>query len=307
MWEETDEFHPMSAQALVRRLASYGVVCERKTVYKDLEVLIDFGFDIIRGKKGAYLGARTLELPELKLLVDAVQSSRFITEKKSEELISKLSTQLCKYDADSLKRQMVVKNRVKSMNESIYYNIDVLFEAINKDFRITFQYGNWNIHKEQELRKEGKQYEISPWFLQWEDEKYYLIGYDVHEQKMKHFRVDKMLHIKMSNERRQGKEEFLKLNMAAYGKQHFGMFQGKPATVTLQFDKDMAGVVIDRFGQDIWMHALDEGHFRVVADVVVSNQFFGWLLGLGTKVKVMEPLWVKMEYCKLLDQVLKNL
>lgn len=296
----------MSAAALAKRLEDYGVPCERKTIYKDLEALLDFGFDIIRGKRGACLGARTFELPELKLLADAVQSSRFVTEKKSQELIEKLSTLLCRYDADALKRQVVVKNRIKSMNESIYYNVDSVFEAMNDNCRISFQYGNWNMEKEMVLKRGGGRYELSPWYLQWESGKYYLIGYDAAEEKMKHFRVDKMLHIEKLSEKRLGRECFSGLDMAAYGKRHFGMFQGRAATVTLEFERDLAGVVLDRFGQDVWMHEKGTEHFRIVADVVVSNQFFGWLAGLGTGVKVIEPAWVRQEYHALLRQILQE-
>ncbi|MDE5778981.1 MAG: transcriptional regulator [Lachnospiraceae bacterium] len=297
----------MSANYLAERLKSYGIVCERKTIYKDLEELSDFGFDIIRDRKGAYLATRQFELPELKLLVDAVQSSRFITERKSEELISKLSKLLCKYDANSLKRQVIVKNRIKSMNESIYYNVDAVFEAMNKNCMISFRYGIWNAEKKLECKREGKLYRISPWYMQWENEKYYLIGYDGQARRIKHFRIDKLMQIQILSEKRQGKEEFGKLDMAAYGKQHFSMFQGKMASVTLLFDKDMAGVVLDRFGQDVWMHKEDEQHFRVVADVVVSSQFFGWLSGLGTKVHVLEPVWVREQYQKLLRSILDDI
>lgn len=297
----------MSANYLVKRLKSYGITCERKTIYKDLEELSDFGFDIIRDRKGAFLAARQFELPELKLLVDAVQSSRFITEKKSEELISKLSNLLCKYDAAALKRQVIVKNRVKSMNESIYYNVDTVFEAMNKNSMISFRYGVWNADKRLECKREGKIYNISPWYMQWENEKYYMIGYDKQENKIKHFRIDKLMQIQILSEKRQGKEEFDKLDMAAYGKRHFSMFQGETASVTLLFDKEMAGVVLDRFGQDVWMHQEDGKYFRVVADVVVSNQFFGWLLGLGTKVHVLEPVWVRQQYRELLQSVLDDM
>lgn len=306
LWEESDELHILSAEQIAKKVASYGIHCERKSVYKCLTELTEFGFDIIRTKRGAYMATRMFELPELKLLADAVQSSKFITEKKSDELIAKIGTLLSRYESEQLHRQVFVKNRVKTMNESIYYNIDTIYEGIRGNRQVAFDYWNWNAKKEMVYRHDRKRYIISPWFLQWEDEKYYLVGYEDLADKMKHFRVDKMYGITILESPRNGKKLFDQMNPASYGTLTFGMFQGRRETVTLSMKNELAGVVIDRFGKEVWMHSLDEGHFTVVLDVMVSNQFFGWLTGLGEGVTITGPMWVKEEYGKLLRRLMDS-
>lgn len=302
--EETDEGHPMDAQQIAEKVSAYGVKCERKSIYTDLDELAEFGYDIIRTKKGAYLASRQFELAELKLLVDAVQSSRFITKKKSDELIEKLSTLLSCFEGKMLKRQVLVTNRIKSMNESIYYNVDAIYSAMDQNRQIAFFYYTWNVKKEMVQKKNGESYIISPWFLQWENEKYYLIGFDEEAGQMKHFRVDKMLHICLREEIRQGKEIFSQMDMAAYTQKTFHMFQGEKKAVTLKVKNELAGVIIDRFGKGVWMHPIDKECFTVTVDVMVSNQFFGWLTGLGGKAQILEPAWVGEAYNKLLSDIL---
>lgn len=294
----------MSAMQLADRVSDYGVDCERKAVYRYLEVLEDFGMDIVKAPKGVYLASRQLELPELKLLVDAVQSSKFITEKKSQGLIDKLTKLLSVHDSGQLKRQIYIKNRVKTMNESIYYNVDAIYEGIRSNKKIAFTYWNWNPNKEMVTRHDGRQYLVSPWLLTWEDEKYYLVGYDERDKQMKHFRVDKMQEIAVQEEMRVGSELFEQMNQAAMSSQTFGMFQGRQETVTLQMENHLAGVAIDRFGKDVWMHPVDDEHFRVIVDVMVSNQFYGWVTGLGGGARIIGPDWVVQEYRKLLIDLL---
>ncbi|MBQ4058425.1 MAG: WYL domain-containing transcriptional regulator [Lachnospiraceae bacterium] len=302
LWEQSDEEHPITASEFLRRLEEKGIRCERKTIYSDLKDLEEFGFDVIRTQKGAYIGKRDFELPELKLLADAVQSSKFITEKKSDELIDKLSLLLSSEERRQLKSRVMVRNRVKNMNESIYYNVDAINEAIQSDNQIQFVYWNWNVKKETMLKQEGEPYVISPWVLMWENEKYYMVGYDNEEQKLKHFRVDKMLRIEVLCEKRQGKTVFGEIDLSSYGIENFGMFQGERETVTLYGNNELASVLIDRFGKDIWLHQRDEKHFTAVVDVVVSNQFFGWITGLGGKVQIEGPQWVVDSFAELLGQ-----
>lgn len=302
LWEQSDEGHPITASEFLEKLEERGICCERKTIYSDLKDLEQFGFDVIRTKKGAYIGNRDFELPELKLLADAVQSSKFITEKKSDELVRKLSLFLSREDRKQLKRQVVVKNRVKTMNESIYYNVDAINEAMQKDCQIRFLYWNWNVKKEMVLKHDGEPYIISPWILMWENEKYYMVGYDDQEKKMKHFRVDKMLQIEVLCEKRQGKTVFQKIDLSSYGIENFGMFQGERETVTLCGDNELAGVLIDRFGKEIWIHQRENEQFVAVVDVMVSNQFFGWITGLGGKVRIEGPQWVVDAFAELLSR-----
>lgn len=232
---------------------------------------------------------RDFELPELKLLVDAIQSSKFITERKTNALIRKLEKMVSKYDAQKLQRQVYVSGRIKTMNESIYYTVDAIHNAITENKKIKFQYYQWNVKKEMELRHNGAWYHISPWGLSWDDENYYLVGFDSEAGKIKHYRVDKILKIRMSNEEREGKEYFQQLDMADYTKKSFGMFGGKEQTIKLLVHNSLAGVIIDRFGKDIMMISIHEQYFTVNVDVHVSRQFLGWVFSLGEKIKLLGP------------------
>ena len=291
--ENTDENHPMSTPDIIKYLENQGIHAERKSIYNDMECLADFGYDVVQVQSrlggGYYLGSREFELPELKLLVDAIQSSKFITQKKTNTLIKKLEKLVSKYDAQKLQRQVYVSGRIKAMNESIYYTVDAIHNAISENRKIKFQYYQWNVKKEMELRHDGAWYHISPWGLSWDDENYYLVGYDSEAELIKHYRVDKMLHIRMSTEAREGKEHFKQLDMADYAKKSFGMFGGKEKTVKLLVDNRLAGVIIDRFGKDIMLIPADENHFTVNVDVHVSKQFLGWVFSLGEQVKILSP------------------
>mgnify|MGYP000783812571 FL=1 len=210
--EETDEDHDLTLNEIVEKLKAYNVTAERKSLYSDIENLRTYGLDIIGmqyGKTYHYkVASRQFQLVELKLLVDAVQSSRFITEKKSDELIAKLESYASKYEAKKLARQVNVNGRVKTMNERIYYSVDKIHEALNEESQIKFQYFTWTADKKMELKHGGAYYSVSPWALCWDDEKYYLVGYDNREYKIKHFRVDKMADVSVVYEEREGKEEF---------------------------------------------------------------------------------------------------
>ena len=220
--EQTDKDHRVTTAQIIDELTKHEIKAERKSIYDDIECLRSFGMDIKRVQKDStytyYVANRPFELPELKLLVDSIQSSKFITEKKTNTLIKKLEKLVSKYDAQRLQRQVYVSGRIKTMNESIYYTVDAIHNAISENKKIKFQYFQWNVKKEMELRHGGAWYHISPWGLSWDDENYYMIGYDAEAQLIKHYRVDKMLHIRMSDESREGKEHFKKLDMADYAK-----------------------------------------------------------------------------------------
>lgn len=303
--EETDVEHPLARKDLEIRLSDFGVSTERKSLYSDIETLKRFGMDIAYRKErpeGYYLASHEFELAELKLLVDAVQSSRFITEKKSNSLIQKIEGLASRYEARQLQRQVVVTNRIKAMNESIYYNVDKLHAAIASNQQILFQYFEWTIQKKMRLKKDGKSYKVSPWAMTWDDENYYLIGYDVEADMLKHFRVDKMLEIVMLDEHRVGKEAFGRFDLAHYSKKTFGMFGGEEETLRIRFHNRYIGVVIDRFGKDVSIRP-DGEHFIVRIDVAVSEPFFGWLAGLGKDVKIISPSYVAEMYLNLLREI----
>lgn len=290
---ETDEDHPLTLKEIISKLKGFDISADRKTLYQDFEVLREYGYDIISEKRGRsccyFLGERSFELPELKLLVDSVQSAKFITDKKSGVLIKKLESLTSRHLAKQLNRQVVISGRVKTMNESIYYNVDRLHEAINCDRQITFNYFQWNIKKEQELRHDGKLYKVSPWGLMWDDENYYLVAYDAEEEIIKHFRVDKMLRIAISEDKRKGKSCFKDFDLPKYTKSIFGMFGGTPERVSFEAADHMAGVMIDRFGKDLTIIPSGKDRFKASVNVLVSPQFLAWMISLGRDVRITAP------------------
>ena len=290
---ETDDTHKLTMPEIIAKLAADGVNADRKTLYQDFEELRRFGFDIISEKDGRnfyyYLGSRDFELPELKLLVDSVQSSKFITDKKSSQLIKKLESLVSKYEGSQLHRQVIIAGRVKTMNESIYYNVDKIHAAIGTDRQIRFKYFDWNLKKEMEPRYGGKWYQLSPWALMWDDEKYYLVAYDSKHETIIHYRVDKMTQIGILDEKREGHEAFRKFNIAHYTNTLFGMFAGDETKVTIEAENRLVSVFIDRFGKDIIIAPIDEDHFRTTVTVAVSKQFFGWIMGIDGDVRIVAP------------------
>ena len=306
--ERTDELHPLSMEEIIGALGEYEIECERKAIYRDLEILKLYGVDVIGLKEQRnyryYVGKRRFELAELKLLVDSVQASKFITAKKSRELIKKIESLSSKYEAKELHRQVFVTDRVKTENEGIFYNVDRIHQAIDRNRQISFQYFNWDRNKKKELRRGGARYALSPWALLWNNENYYLIAFDSAEEKIKHFRVDKMLHMVIENEAREGQSEFKNFDMAAYTKTVFGMFSGETRNVKLRCANYMAGVMVDRFGKDITMIPDGNEFFTTRVNVAVSGQFFGWVLGLNGAVKIVEPEDVAEQMKKtLLDAI----
>lgn len=288
----TDEDHPITVAQIIQELERHGVKAERKSIYDDLEALRGFGLDVQsrKGKSpGWFIGEREFELPELKLLMDAVQSSRFITQKKSDALIRKLEGLSSVHQARQLQRQVYVSGRIKVMNESIYYNVDKLHAAIAGQRAITFKYFDYDIDRKKIFRREGRRYAVSPYGLIWNSENYYLVAYDHVNRDMRHYRVDKMTEIVVTGLERQGRELFPDFQLAQYGQKHFGMYSGQEATVTLRGRRDMAGVVWDRFGQEVILVPDGESHFTVRLPVVISPQFFGWLFGLDGGLVLTAP------------------
>ena len=307
--ERTDESHTVSTPKLIEYLAANDIKAERKSIYDDIATLQDFGMDIVKepGPRGGYfLASREFELAEVKLLVDLVQSAKFLTPKKSRKLIKKLEREVSKNDAVTLQRQVVVSDRNKTVNENIYYNVDIIYEAIAKNTQIRYQYFEWNVKKEMQLRRKGSYYEVSPWLLTWDNENYYLVGYDSAAGMIKYYRVDKMLHITRTDKLREGREEFEKLDIAAMSRRTFGMFAGEERTVQLVCDNSLTNVIVDRFGTNVSLRPFDEEHVLVRIEVEVSSQFFGWLAGLSDRVKIHAPEDVAEDYRKYLSGILKK-
>lgn len=308
MKELTDDDHGLTLPQILEELAKYGIKAERKSIYGDFEALRDFGLTIEKrtGKNITYhLAERDFELPELKLLVDAVQSSKFITHKKSSALIKKIEGLASKYEAQQLQRQVFVANRIKTMNESIYYAVDEIHRAISDDKKISFKYFEWNMKKERQYRRNGKIYMVSPWALTWDDENYYMIAFDDESSIIKHYRVDKMHGLKITDKKRMGAELFENFDMALYSKKTFGMYGGRDEQVTLRCKDKMAGVIIDRFGQDVIMYEAGEEQFEVSVRVSVSPLFLTWIMNFGGDIKILSPQSVIDDYVKLAKAALK--
>ena len=289
----TDEDHMLTLPEITDLLQENGVEVERKTMYTDFDELRKYGLDIQKEKIGNYsyyhLVNREFETAELKLIIDSIQSAKFITERKSRELIKKIEKLASDFDAQDLQRQVLVAGRVKSMNESVYINVDALHRAINEKKQIRFQYSRWNMKKQLEKRHNGEFFQVTPWALMWDDENYYLVAYDPIADMIKHYRVDKMSNIQEVEGKREGRQLFRDLNTSEYAKQHFGMFTGELKEVELLVDNELIGVMIDRFGKRIRVIPVDENHFKTIVKVAVSPQFLGWLLALGDKIKVINP------------------
>ena len=292
---ESDEAHPVPTERIIEYLAANDISAERKSIYDDIQVLQELGYDVIScGRKGYYLGAREFELAELKLLVDAVQSSKFLSEKKSRELIKKLERFCSRHAAGKLQRQVHVIDRVKTMNESILYLVDTIHEAIGENRMISFRYLKWDGKKKLVPRHDGKRYLVSPYLLMWEEENYYLVAYDEVAGDRRYYRVDKMADIVIEDEVRTHGEEFSE-SAALLSKKSFGMYEGAEERVRLSFPEPLLGVVLDRFGADVILIEKGEGQYEAAVDVQVSQQFFGWICGVSG-VRIVGPEQVMEQY-----------
>lgn len=294
MLEKTDDEHGLTIPQIIEELGKYDVNAERKSLYADMVDLTEkLGVEIIKEKVGKetyyHVGKRDFEVAEVKLLMDAIQSSKFITEKKSNELLKKVKGLVSHHQAAKLQRQVFVHGRIKTMNESIYYNVDTLHEAIAENSRIKFQYCGWYPNKKLVPLNNGTYFTVSPWALTWDDEYYYLVAFDHYEEKIKHYRVDKMANISVLDERRGGKELFASFDVAAYSNVNFGMYHGDVRKVHISFPNYMVGVFIDRFGTDISIRPAGENRSEIAVDVAISKQFFGWIASLGRWVKIESP------------------
>lgn len=309
LFDETDEQHPLTRAELTEMLLErHGIEVNRKTFYDDLQYLQEMGADIAKGAgRGTYfLASREFEMPELHLLVDAIQSSQFITEKKSRALIEKLTTLCSRHEASQLKSKVRLSRRNKAVNESIFYNIDAIYCAITGGQQLSFRYFNWELRQgklTRAYRREGDLYTVSPVAVTWDDEKYYLIAFDSKANDLRHYRVDKMEQLSIIDKSRQGGEVLENFDSGEYTARHFGMYGGKTMSITLRFKKEMLGVAVDRFGKDARIRPDGEGHFLLITDVSVSPQFFGWLFSLEDNVQLIAPEQAVLQMKTLLDKL----
>ena len=282
--------HPVRASELIDMLQRrHNIQCERKSVYSDIAALQDYGVDIVSipGKKGGYyIASRNFELPELKLLIDAVQSSRYLTEKKSRELIEKLCNQCNEHDARLMRRDVFVSGRVKSMNETIYYNVDTIQDAIAQNRQISFRYFDWGIDRKRHYR--DKDYTASPYGLCQDNENCYLMA---HSQRhgVTSYRVDRMSDIQLLDDARVPCPELTGKALAEYANRLFQMYSGDAVDVKLRFHNSLVNVIIDRFGRDTMLIPDGEDHFVFTVNVAVSPMFLSWVIGFGNKAKILYP------------------
>lgn len=304
--QNSDENNPISMDEIIKRLSLKGVKAERKSIYDDINTLNFYGLDIrYVKKKGYYIAFRDFEVAELKLLIDAVQASKFLTEKKSDELIKKLEAFSSKYTQEELRHSVVIRERIKTMNESVFASVDVIQQAINTNCQIKFKYFEWNTKKERVFRKNGERYTVSPLALVWDDENYYLVAFDSAANQKKHFRVDKMMMITIFDKKREGVDAFKRFDTAQYSKKMFGMFGGELTRVSLECDNSLVGVMLDRFGTNLIITPKEET-FVINVEVAQSKAFLSWIMQFGAKVKILSPESVADELKMLAKEILEN-
>lgn len=289
--EYTDEEHGLGLskiQSMLQKQMRLEKEPDRKSLYDDFEMLGDYGVEVERDEKNQYhLLDREFELAEIKLLIDSIQSSKFLSEAKTRELIKKLEKQCSHYQAATLQREVIIANRVKTMNNSVHYSVDAIHRAIAANKQISFQYFHHDTSMKKVYSNKGEKIFVSPWAMIYTDDNYYLLAFVGKE--FRHYRVDRMDKVAQALYDREGKEAFDKLDMADYTKYTFSMYQGEKQSVTMRFANFMMDAVMDRFGKDLLIMKSDDRHFEISVSVSVSPQFFGWVFGLGNKVEIVGP------------------
>lgn len=306
----SDEDHPVTTSEIIDMLRNVGIEAERKSIYSDIEALRFYGMDIniSKGRNGGIsLLSKEFQLAELKLLVDAVQSSRFITKKKSFDIIKKLSEQVSTYEREELQREVYILNRIKNDNESIYYSTDTIHKAIQSDKMIVFRYFNYGTDKKKLYHNDGKPIKVSPFGLQYDSEKYYMIAFDGYASKIKHYRVDKMENVEIFDDSRDGKGYFRKFDLAEYANSTVTMYSGEVAPVTLKLPEKFAGAVIDKFGKQCRFVPLDDGEFSVTINVTMTPTLYSWVFTFGGDIKITAPEKAVNDYKKQLLRAIETM
>lgn len=300
LYDQTDEQHPLTTSELTAQLATSGVVCSRKTVAASVSLLADLGMNIIvqKGRQNSYFVAeRRFELPELRMLIDAVGSSRFITTKKSQALIGKLKALASVHLSDALEQHLYVAQRIKPSNEAVYYTVDAVATAIYQRRKITFQYIEYTPDKETVCKHNGKVYVFSPYDMIWSDDRYYAVGWSESHGQVITFRMDRMKNVTLDQQNAHPRPQ--EYDVAAYTKAVFEMFPGKSATVELSCTNELMKVIVDRFGEDVRTERIDADRFKVTVDVSVSPTFFGWVLQFSGRIKILSPTEVREQMIRI--------
>ena len=307
--ERTDEEHTLSTTQIIEILESeYGISSHRQTIKTDIEMLRQFGFEIeeIKSTKNRYnMFARTFDTPELKLLIDAVESSKFITSSKSRELVEKISSLTSEHVAAALKRNVSCEGRIKPGNEKVYIILDTINDAINKNKKISFQYFQYNVKKEKKLKHNGKPYVITPLHLVWNGDCYYMVGVYDYQQRLGSFRVDRIAKqpLILDEDGTPAPEDF---NIDQYINTTFRMYNSEHEEVELICDNDVMDAIVDRFGEDVTTYANDMTSFRAVVNIAISHVFYSWVFGFGGKVRIKGPEDIKAEYEEMLHKAVEG-
>lgn len=304
LMRNTDEEHPMAMREIIEALANVDVTAERKSIYSDMEELRKFGIDVESNTKGYYIASREFELPELKLLADCICASRFITEKKSTKLIKKIESLASKHDGSKLQRQVFIADRIKNVNEGIYYMVDIISEAINQKKKIAFKYFDYTPQKTKKLRNGGNEYVVSPYSLTVSDENYYLISHFPKHEKLTHFRVDRMCDIKILDEITDDVTLVMGkgFSIGEYSRKIFSMYAGESIRVKIKCHNSIINAVIDRFGEGVLIEKADDENVFIYPNVDISPTFFAWIFTFGGKMKIEGPENVKEQF----NNMLKN-
>ena len=303
--EHTDPDHGLRMNEILTFLKNQGIDAERKSVLDDIatlqELKVDVGLE--DGGRKFRLYSRTFDLFEIKLLVDSIQTSKFLPQEMTEKLVNKLMQLCSRYERHTLRRQVVVATRTKNLNTRIHYSMDAIHEAIANDTQISFKYFNYDINKKRVFRKKGAAYRLSPFAMIYTDDNYYLLAFDPEVKEIRPFRVDRMDGVNVLKAKRVGSDEFAKIDMSRYTNYTFSMFGGEVESVTLRFQNRLMNAVIDRFGADVVTRKVDGYHFEITVPVAVSDQFYGWVFGLGKKVRIGAPESVKEGMKKALADI----
>ena len=309
--EKTDKTHYIRMPEILSFLASKGIFADRRTIYTAISLLNSIGFEIVGvQEKGGYKyhhPKRLFDTNELKFLIDSIATSKFLTEKKSKELINKVKSLGSSFDIQSLNRNVLLDRRIKSMNDKVFKNLDIIYAAIAANRQINFQYLHWNPQRKL-VSKTEKKYIISPYAVSLTDDNYYLIAFDSNTSELRHYRIDKMLSVKITEYTREGKRLFQSFDIADYSKKTFGMFSGKEETVILEAANSLAGVFIDRFGESVAIRPNfdNPNTFIVRISVYISPQFFAWVYGLGKDIKIISPKSIIDNFKTITENILNN-
>lgn len=307
--QETDEHHPLSTNEICNRLSTMGISCERRTLAKDILLLNEQGFEVmccrVGKEKGYYIEDRSFSVPEIKILIDAVQAANFITEKKSSELIDKISALGGSHQADILKSNLVHFNTRKHSNETIYYSVAYLEDAIQQKNKVLFRYFDLDEHGEKVYRRDGHRYVVEPVALVFHEDNYYVVVYSAKHDSTANYRIDRMDSVEIIDEPVSQKALTLRNEVAGYTERVFKMYGGQSVDLVIEFDDKLIGAVYDKFGENTKMIRTHEHGCVATVKVQISPTFWGWLFQFGNQMRILSPANLTEEYKNMVGEVIE--